>query len=309
MGHIPSTDFTTRIGSVVLPNPIMTASGTSGQGAELSKYFDLSSLGAIVVKSLHAKPWPGSPAPRLHPTSAGMINSVGLQGPGIEEWLINDLPALEKAGARVIVSIWGQTVEEFEQAAKLLAGTSDAVIAVEVNASCPNLEDRTNLFAHSAVATAEVVKASLVSERPCWAKLSSNTPDLPQIAKAAEEAGAEAVTVANTLLGMVINTDTRKPLLGAGRGGVSGPAIKPIAIRSVFDTYASNLEIPIIGVGGIAKGEDVSEFLMAGATATQIGTATFANPRAPQKILKGFSKWCKDQGLDQVNKLIGVAHG
>ncbi|MFL0778260.1 MAG: nitronate monooxygenase, partial [Prochlorococcus sp.] len=209
----------------------------------------------------------------------------------------------------VVVSIWGQTIEEFAQAAELLTDASDTVIAVEVNASCPNVEDRTNLFAHSAVATSEVVKASLVSGRPCWAKLSSNTPYLPEIARAAKEAGAEAVTVANTLLGMAINTDTRKPVLGAVRGGVSGPAIKPIALRSVFDTYAENPELPIIGVGGISTGKDVSEFLMAGATAIQIGTATFANPRAPQKILKGFSKWCKDQGLDQVNKLIGVAHG
>ncbi len=308
MKNSSTTDLTTKIGSVVLPNPVMTASGTSGQGAELSRYFDLSLLGAVVVKSLHAKPWPGNPSPRLHPTSAGMINSVGLQGPGVKEWLKSDLPLLEKAGARVVVSIWGQTVEEFAQAAELLADASDTVVAVEVNASCPNLEDRTNLFAHSAAATSEVVKASLVTGRPCWAKLSSNTPHLPEIARAAKEAGAEAVTVANTLLGMVINADTRKPILGAVRGGVSGPAIKPIAIRSVFDTYAENSEIPIIGVGGISTGQDVSEFLMAGATATQIGTATFANPRASQKILKEFSKWCNDQGLDQVNKLIGVAH-
>ncbi len=309
MKNSSNTDFTTKIGSVVLPNPVMTASGTSGQGAELSRYFDLSSLGAVVVKSLHVKPWSGNPSPRLHPTSAGMINSVGLQGPGVKEWLKTDLPLLEKTGARVVVSIWGQTIEEFAQAAELLTDASDTVIAVEVNASCPNVEDRTNLFAHSAAATSEVVKASLVSGRPCWAKLSSNTPYLPEIARAAKEAGAEAVTVANTLLGMAINADTRKPVLGAVRGGVSGPAIKPIALRSVFDTYAENPELPIIGVGGISTGKDVSEFLMAGATAIQIGTATFANPRAPQKILKGFSKWCKDQGLDQVNKLIGVAHG
>ncbi|HJP15926.1 MAG TPA: dihydroorotate dehydrogenase, partial [Acidimicrobiales bacterium] len=238
MKNSSNTDFTTKIGSVVLPNPVMTASGTSGQGAELSRYFDLSSLGAVVVKSLHVKPWSGNPSPRLHPTSAGMINSVGLQGPGVKEWLKTDLPLLEKTGARVVVSIWGQTIEEFAQAAELLTDASDTVIAVEVNASCPNVEDRTNLFAHSAAATSEVVKASLVSGRPCWAKLSSNTPYLPEIARAAKEAGAEAVTVANTLLGMAINADTRKPVLGAVRGGVSGPAIKPIALRSVFDTYA-----------------------------------------------------------------------
>ncbi len=308
MKDAPKTNLATEIGSVSLPNPVMTASGTSGQGAELANYFDLSLLGAIVVKSLHIEPWPGNPPPRLHPTPAGMINSVGLEGPGVREWLNNDLPLLEEAGARIVVSIWGRTVEEFAQAAKELAQASKSVIAVEVNASCPNLEDRKNLFAHSSEATKEVVEVSLAAERPCWAKLSPNTPDLPQIAAVAKKAGAEAVTVANTLLGMTIDLETRKPLLGAGRGGVSGPAVKPIAVRSVFDTYAENPDLPIIGVGGITKGRDVSEFMMAGAAAIQVGTATFANPRASKKILKEFSKWCKDQSLEEMNQLIGAAH-
>jgi len=305
----PKVDLTTRIGSVTLPNPVMTASGTAGHGTELAAHLDTASLGAIVVKSLHAEPWAGNPAPRVHATPAGMINSVGLQGPGVAAWLQHDLPDLAATGARVVVSIWGRTVDEFARAAELLAGASDVVVAVEVNASCPNLEDRRALFAHSVAATGEVVDAASAARRPLWAKLSPNTPDLVEVAAAAVAAGAEAVTVANTVLGMVIDTEARRPMLGAGRGGLSGPAIRPIAVRAVYDTHEAHPDLPIIGVGGIAAAEDAVQFLLAGATAVQVGTATFADPAAPARILRDLGRWCDQRGVASVAELVGGAHG
>jgi|TARA_B100001105_G_scaffold97531_1_gene77699 dihydroorotate dehydrogenase (NAD+) catalytic subunit len=302
-------DLTTRLGSLVLPNPVMTASGTAGHGHELADHLDPALLGAVVVKSLHAEPWDGNPAPRVHATPSGMLNSVGLQGPGVEAWLEHDLPDLVATGARVVASIWGRTVDEFARAADLLAGMPPEVVAVEVNASCPNLEDRRALFAHSTTATAEVVEAAAAAGRPLWAKLSPNTPDLPDVAAAAVAAGAEAVTVANTVLGMVIDTEARRPLLGAGRGGLSGPAIRPVAVRAVFDTREALPAVPIIGVGGVASAVDVVEFLLAGASAVQVGTATFADPAAPAVILRDLGRWCDDHGVSHLGELIGAAHG
>jgi dihydroorotate dehydrogenase (NAD+) catalytic subunit len=287
---------------------VCTASGTSGHGDELARHLDPSGLGAVVVKSLHAEPWPGNPAPRVHATPAGMINSVGLQGPGVAAWLEHDLPALLATGARVVASIWGRTVEEFARAAELLADAPPEVVAVEINASCPNLEDRRNLFAHSVTATTEVVEAAAAAGRPRWAKLSPNTPALPDVAGAAAAAGAEAVTVANTLLGMVIDVESRRPLLGAGRGGLSGPAIRPVAVRAVFDTHEAHPTLPIIGVGGIAAAEDAVQFLLAGASAVQVGTATFADPAAPAKVLHDLGRWCDRHGVLSVSELVGAAH-
>ena len=287
----------------------MTASGTAGHGHELADHLDPALLGAVVVKSLHAEPWDGNPAPRVHATPSGMLNSVGLQGPGVEAWLEHDLPDLVATGARVVASIWGRTVDEFARAADLLAGMPPEVVAVEVNASCPNLEDRRALFAHSTTATAEVVEAAAAAGRPLWAKLSPNTPDLPDVAAAAVAAGAEAVTVANTVLGMVIDTEARRPLLGAGRGGLSGPAIRPVAVRAVFDTREALPAVPIIGVGGVASAVDVVEFLLAGASAVQVGTATFADPAAPAVILRDLGRWCDDHGVSHLGELIGAAHG
>ena len=287
----------------------MTASGTSGHGAELADHFDLADLGAVVVKSLHPDPWDGNPPPRVHATPAGMINSVGLQGPGVSAWLEEDLPALVASGARVVASIWGRTVDEFARAASLLADAPSQVVAVEVNASCPNLEDRRRLFAHSATATAEVVEAAAAANRPRWAKLSPNTCDLTEVAGAAVAAGAEAVTVANTVLGMVIDVEDRRPLLGAGRGGLSGPAIRPVSVRAVYDTHDAYPDLPIVGVGGVSGGIDALEFLLAGASAVQVGTATFADPRAPLRVLDELTRWCHRHGVISVTELIGGAHG
>ncbi|HUP71287.1 MAG TPA: dihydroorotate dehydrogenase [Acidimicrobiales bacterium] len=301
----------TTVGSVSLPNPVMTASGTAGHGAELGAYFDLAVLGAVVVKSLHADPYAGNPAPRLHETAgAGMLNSVGLQGPGIEAWLEHDLPPLIASGARVVASIWGFTVEDYARAAFLLAEAPPEVVAVEVNLSCPNVEARRSIFAHSPAATAEAIEATAGAERPRWAKLSPNVTDITEIAGAALAAGAGAITLVNTVMGMAIDPETRRPRLGSGAngGGLSGPGIHPVAVRAVFDCHAAFPRAPIIGVGGITTGADAVEFLMAGASAVQVGTATFADPRAPARVLTEMTRWMADHDVARTADLIGAAH-
>ncbi len=292
----------------MLPNPVMTASGTAGHGAELGAYVDLASLGAVVVKSLAPYPWPGNAAPRVHETSAGMLNSVGLQGPGVEAWLEDELPALTAAGARVVVSIWGRTVADFALAATMLAAAPPEVVAVEVNVSCPNLEDRSRMFAHAPSTTSEAVAAAAACGRPRWAKLSPNVADLVDIAAAARDAGADAVTLVNTVLGMTIDPETRRPHLGAGRGGLSGPAIRPVAVRAIYDVHAALPELPIVGVGGVVAAEHAVELLLAGASAVQVGTATFADPRAPALVLAGLGHWCRRHGVRRLGELVGAAH-
>lgn len=309
-----SIDLSTRVGSVTLPAPVMTAAGTAGHGAELVSYVDLSTLGAVVVKSLSAEPWAGNPAPRIHPTAAGMLNSVGLQGPGIDAWAEEELPALAASGARVVVSIWGRSVQDYHEAAVRLArvldtgGTADAVIAVEVNLSCPNLDGGAHLFAHDASATAEVMSATDVLSVPRWAKLSPNTDRVLEVALAAHGAGAEAVTLVNTLLGMVIDTETARPVLGGGGGGLSGAAIHPVAVRTVYEVHRAAPHIPIVGVGGVSNASDALELVLAGASAVQVGTATFADPRAVAKVLEGLRTWCDERTVTRFVDLIGGAH-
>jgi dihydroorotate dehydrogenase (NAD+) catalytic subunit len=303
-------DLTTRIGSVVLPNPVMTASGTAGHGAELAPYLDLASLGAVVVKSLSAQAWAGNPPLRVHETTAGMLNSVGLQGPGVEAWLEHDLPPLAATGARVVASIWGRTVAEYEAAATLLAAAPAAVVAVEVNLSCPNTEAARDLFAHSESATADAIAATAACGRPRWAKLSPNVSDLVPIAAAARAAGAEAVTLVNTVLAMAIDPETGAYRLGSGPrgGGLSGPAIHPIAVRAVHDVHAALPDLPIVGVGGIVHGTDAAELLLAGATGVQVGTATFADPRAPARVLAELRAWASRSGHHCLATTVGAAH-
>ena len=296
------------MGAVTLPNPVMTASGTSGHGDELGRYLDLSAIGAVVVKSLSATPWDGNPAPRVHETDAGMLNSVGLQNPGVETWLSDELPALVRTGARVVASIWGFTVDDFALAAKLLVDAPPSVIAVEVNVSCPNVEDRRRMFAHSPAATAEALDAARACERPRWAKLSPNVTDLVEIADAALRAGADALTLINTVMGLAIDPETRRPRLGAGGGGLSGPAIRPVAVRAVFECRDAFPDAAIVGVGGVATGEHAVELLLAGANAVEVGTATFYDPRAPGRIIHQLQRWCDHHGVRRVQDLIGAAH-
>jgi dihydroorotate dehydrogenase (NAD+) catalytic subunit len=289
----------------------MTASGTSGHGAELEAYFPLARLGAVVVKSLAAEPWAGNPAPRLHEAGDGMLNSVGLQGPGVESWLASDLGTLQRAKARVVVSIWGRTFEEFEKAAAQLTGAPRDIVAIEVNLSCPNLDGGAHLFAQDAVDTARALTAIVAAaDRPVWAKLTAHATDVVSIARRAHEAGASAVTVTNTLLGMAIDPATRGYRLGsaAGGGGLSGPAIHPVAVRAVHDIHAALPELPIVGVGGVMNGDDAVELLLAGASAVQVGTATFADPRAPVRVLEDLESWCARHGVRALTEIIGGVH-
>lgn len=301
-------DLCTTVGSVVLPNPLMTASGTAGHGAELSEYLDLARLGAHVVKSLAAFEWSGNPAPRVHPTTAGMINAVGLQGPGVAAWRRDALPALQRAGARTVISIWGRSVGEYAAAAAALVGVDSGVVAVEVNLSCPNLEGRRGIFAHDAELSAEVVAATAVCGLPRWAKLSPNTDRIADVAGAVRDAGAEAVTLINTVLAMVIDPDTGRAVLGNGGGGLSGPAIHPVAVRAVFDVRAAHPDLPIVGVGGVTTGRHAAELLMAGANAVQVGTATFADPLAVLRVLGELRTWAADKNIGRLADISGVAH-
>jgi dihydroorotate dehydrogenase (NAD+) catalytic subunit len=300
-------DLGTRVGALALPNPVMTASGTAGHGAELAPYVDLGELGAVVVKSLSAEPWAGNPAPRVHETTGGMLNSVGLQNPGVETGLAAELPELVATGARVVASIWGFTVESYEKAAAMLADAPAEVVAVEVNLSCPNVESRRSMFAHSATATAEVVEATAaVGARPRWAKLSPNVTDLTEIAVAALDAGADAVTLINTVMGLAIDPVSRRARLGNFGGGLSGAAIHPVAVRAVHDVHTARPDAAIVGVGGVSSADDVVELLLAGASAVQVGTATFRDPRATGRILRDLGDWCRRNGVHRLTDLIGA---
>lgn len=302
-------DLTTRVGSVELSSPVMTASGTAGHGAELGAYVDLSALGAVVVKSLAHFANEGNPPLRVHATPAGMINSVGLQGPGVSAWIDTELPALVRAGATVVASIWGRTVTDYQKAAELLGPLPlDRVVAVEVNISCPNTESGNELFAHSTELTEQVLAATEGCGRPRWAKLSPNVgPGLVDIAGAAVAGGAEAVTVANTYFGLSVDSRTGLPHLGGVRGGVSGPAIKPLTVRAVADIRAAHPDLPIVGVGGIIRAEDVIEYTMVGASAVQIGTATLADPRACERIGTDLVRWCAREEIRRFEDVIGTA--
>jgi dihydroorotate dehydrogenase (NAD+) catalytic subunit len=291
---------------VELRNPVMTASGTAGYADELASFFDPAAIGAMVVKSLAAFEWAGNPAPRLHPTPQGMLNAVGLQGPGIPHWLADDLPRLLDRGATVVASIWGRTVDEYRRAADLLAGAPDGVVAVEVNLSCPNLEGRGSIFAHDPVLSAEVVAATAACDRPRWAKLSANTDRIVEVAASVSDAGADAVTLINTLLGLVYDRTTWRPVLGNGGGGLSGRAIHPVAVRAVHDVHAAMPDLPIVGVGGVASGWDAIELLLAGASAVQVGTANFADPRTCPRVRDEIAAILHDRGIHRVIDLDAV---
>jgi dihydroorotate dehydrogenase (NAD+) catalytic subunit len=301
-----TVDLSTRVGRLTLRNPVMTASGTAGYGAELAAYGDLADLGAHVVKSLAARPWPGNPAPRVTEVGPAMLNSVGLAGPGLEWWLEHALPPLAATGAAVVVSIWGRSAKEFAEAAALLAGVGAPVVAVEVNVSCPNVEDRSKMFAHSPATTAEAVAAAECG-LPRWVKLSPNVADICEIAGAALEAGADALTLVNTLLGLAVDPAARRPTLGAGGGGVSGPPLRPVALRAVADCRAAFPDAPIVGVGGVSTGEHAAELLEAGADAVQVGTATFRDPRAPWRVAAELGRWCRRHRVGAVRDLVGAA--
>ncbi len=293
-------DTGVAVGSVSLRHPVMTASGTAGYGSELAPYLDLSRLGAVVTKSIAAYEWAGNPAPRVHPTTQGMLNAVGLQGPGIDHWLRHELPALLDTGATVVCSIWGRSVDDYRRAADLLADAPPEVVAVEVNLSCPNLEGRGSIFAHDAELSAEVVAATAGCNRPRWAKLSANTDRIAEVAAACQQAGADAVTLINTLLGLAFDAATLRPTLGNGGGGLSGRAIHPVAVRAVDDVHRACPNLPIVGVGGVADGWSAIEMMIAGASAVQVGTASFADPAACARIADEMVALAAARGMSRL---------
>ena len=303
-----------RVGSVSLRHPVMTASGTAGYGTELGRYFDLSSIGAVVVKSLAHFAWAGNPAPRLAPVPGGMLNAVGLQGPGIAEWSAHGLVDLERAGARVVLSVWGFSVEDYVRAAELIAPIASRLAAVEVNLSCPNIEHGSTgssheMFAHNVDLIAAIMRGMSVAGTPLWAKLSANTSELVAMARAARDAGAEAVTLINTMRGMSFVESGLRPSLGNGAGGLSGRVIHPIALRAVYEVHAALPGLPIIGVGGVTTGLEAHAMMAAGASAVQVGTATFADPRACAHVRDELDECVRAEGLREWSALVGRAHG
>lgn len=302
----PALDLSVRVGPLVLPNPVVAASGTFGHGDEVAALCDPAGLGAVTTKSQAPFPWAGNPAPRLHPSAAGMVNAVGLQGPGVDVWLAQDLPPLVARGARVIASVWGFTTDDYVGATAAVAA-APGVLAVEVNLSCPNLAHG-DLIAHDPGATATTVRAVVdaAGSVPVLAKLSPNATDVVAVAEAAVGAGAVGLTCVNTVRAFLIDAETRTPALGAGNGGLSGPAVKPIALRVVHDVTRALPGVPVIGTGGVATGVDAVEMLLAGAVAVGVGTATFRDPRATLRIRDELAAWCGRHGIDRVADLIGA---
>ena len=305
------SNWSVRVGAVTLPSPIIAASGTAGHSDELSAFVDLSTIGAVVVKSMASFEWQGNKAPRLHAVDGGMINAVGLQGRGTAAWIRDDLPRLRSCGARVVASIWGFREAEFEAAARDLTAVANELTAVEVNLSCPNLDHARQMFAHDAAQTARVVSAvrrSLPASVPLWAKLSPNTDRLVEIAGVAASSGADALVLVNTVLGLRIDIASRRPVLGNGGGGLSGAAIHAVAVRSVYDVRAAHERIPIVGVGGVSHADHAIELMMAGANAVQIGTANFADPRATAKVQRDMRRWAHRKGVRSWDEIVSVAH-
>lgn len=301
-------DTAVRLGSLELPNPIVAASGTFGHGDEVARLCDPSALGAVTVKSVAPFAWAGNPPPRLHPATAGMVNAVGLQGRGVAHWIEHDLPALRARGARVIASLWGHTVDDYADGAALLAPVAGELVAVELNLSCPNTAQGGSMFANDAAQTGQVVHAVTEHrlEVPLLAKLTPGVADLPVIAGAAAEAGAAAVTLGNTVRALLVDADARRPVLGSPGGGLSGAAIKPIALRAVHDVHLAHPALPIVGTGGVTTGLDAVEMLLAGASAVGVGTATFVEPRAMLRILRELVTWCERHGIGSVRELTGA---
>jgi len=301
-------DMSTRLAGAVLPNPVLTASGCAAAGRELAPFLDPSALGAVVTKSVMLRPRSGRATPRMAETPSGMLNSIGLQGPGIDGFLDHDLPWLAARGARAVVSIAGGSVEEFAELARRLAGRPEVAL-LEVNISCPNLASRGQVFACHPVAAAEVVRAvKAESTVPILAKLSPDVTDIVAIARSCVDAGADGLSMINTLLGMVIDTDTMRPALAGVTGGLSGPAIRPVALRGVWQVHADLPDVPILGIGGIRSGLDALQFLLAGASAVSVGTAVFGDPSAPVRVLAELRAALAGHGFTRVADAVGLAH-
>ncbi len=307
---VPAVDMSTSLAAFHAPNPVFTASGCAAAGRELAQFFAPTELGGIVTKSIMLEARSGRPTPRMAETPSGMLNSIGLQGPGIDAFCESDLPWLAQRGARAVVSIAGSSIDEYVALALKLRNLP-AVAMLEVNISCPNVEDRGQVFACDPAAAAGVLAAirqKAAPTVPVFAKLSPDVTDIVAVARAVIAAGADGLSMVNTLLGMVIDTDTMRPALAGITGGLSGPAIRPVAVRCVWQVHRAMPEVPILGMGGIRTGLDALEFILAGASAVSVGTSVFSDPRAPVRVLRELQQALAARGFDRMRDAIGFAH-
>lgn len=301
-------DLGVSLAGLRLSSPVLVASGTFGAGREAARFLDLAALGGVIVKSMTLVPWRGKPTPRMCETPAGMLNAIGIQNKGVDHFVAEDLPWLHERGATVLASIAGNTVEEFAGVAERLGDTQRGPHAIEINISCPNLEDRNNMFAHSPNATAAVVRAvkKEVGDIPVFPKLSPNVTSLGEIAAAAVDAGADGLSLINTVVGMAIDIGTRRPKLAGTTGGLSGPAIRPIAVRAVYEVHRDFPHVPLIGQGGIAHAADAVEMMLAGASAVAVGTMNFVDPRMALEVRDGIERYMEQNGVERVADLVGA---
>ena len=305
-----SVDMSTKLGRLDFSSPVFTASGCAAAGKELDQFIDITTIGAVVTKSVMLNSRSGRATPRMAETPSGMLNGIGLQGPGIEDFIQNDLSWLSQKGAKTIVSIAGNNVEEFGKVADKLRDIP-GVIAIEVNISCPNVENRGQVFACDPYAAADVinnVRRNVSASIPLFAKLSPDVTDITEIAKSVVKAGADGLSVINTLLGMVIDTDTLLPKLSGKTGGLSGPAIRPVAVRCVYQIRRALPNIPIIGMGGIRNGRDAIEFFAAGANAISVGTTVFNDPEACVRVHDETAEILQEKGIRSLSEIINAAH-
>jgi len=298
-------DMSVELAGIKMRNPVMTASGTFGYGAEFGDYMNLESIGAMVTKGLSLKPKAGNPTPRIVETPGGMLNAIGLQNVGVDAFISQKLPYLKNVATPVIVNLYGNTLEEYGEVASRLDGL-EGVAGIEVNISCPNVKQGGIVFGTDPAAAREVVRLVRNStSKPLIVKLSPNVTDVVLMAKACADAGADALSLINTLTGMAIDLDRRRPILANVTGGLSGPAIKPVALRMVWQV-ARNVKLPIVGIGGIMNARDALEFILAGASAVQVGTASFLDPSAAQTIARDMEQYLSDKGIPSIASMIGA---
>lgn len=305
MTTIRGVDLSVDVAGLALETPVTVASGTFGSGREFARFVNLSLLGAVVTKGVSPVAWSGNPTPRIAETASGMLNSIGLQNPGVEVFAATDLPFLAREGVPVIVNVCGHAAHEYREVVERLESES-CVVAYELNISCPNVDAGGMTFGTDCLLASEVVRAVRdVTERTLIVKLSPNVTDVVSVARAVVDAGADALSLINTLLGMSIDARTRRPRLARPYGGLSGPAIKPVALRMVHQV-SSAVDVPVIGMGGVVTGEDAVEFMLAGASAVAVGTANFIDPAATASVLEGIVDYCVDQGVSRVSDLVGA---